>query len=361
MRSFFSRALAVPEGAPQAEVVAQVGLALEALSPFPLSQLYYGYYQPAGAGRVLAFASYKRRFTADQLAGWAGADHVMPAFAAVLGAEVGPATTVLLTAPDGLTAVHWDQGPVPASVLHVPLAADATDEARARARAGLIASAGETRTVVDVPSPPIPQPGRSDSEVAFQAGSLRSTLSAAVMDALDIRDRADLEALHRARTRDVLLWRVAVGSLAACLLFALGEAALFGGGLLQAARVARMAAQKPTVDRIMDEQELANRIDDLSTKRLLPLEMISSVSPETALPKVPTAIQFLRAQTSGLDTIMVEAQTTNAGEIAGYKAALEQNPACQKVEIRDQRARDNVVSFTLVVTFRQAALAPATS
>jgi hypothetical protein len=79
------------------------------------------------------------------------------------------------------------------------------------------------------------------------------------------------------------------------------------------------------------------------------------------MPKNPTSIQFLRAQTSGLDTIMIEAQTTNAGEIAGYKTALERAPACDKVEIRDQRARDNVVSFTLVVTFKPAALTPASS
>ena len=32
-----------------------------------------------------------------------------------------------------------------------------------------------------------------------------------------------------------------------------------------------------------------------------------------------------------------------------------------KVEIRDQRARDNVVTFTLIVTFKPGALAPAAS
>src|SRR5271167_4070907 len=86
---FFSRSIAVPAGASAAEVVSQVGLAIEGLSPFPLPQLYYGYYRPAGAGRALAFAAYRRRFTADQVAEWAGAEHVMPAFAAILGCEAG--------------------------------------------------------------------------------------------------------------------------------------------------------------------------------------------------------------------------------------------------------------------------------
>src|ERR1035438_2350694 len=102
---FFSRAIAVAAGAPRPEVVNQVGLALEALSPFPLAHLYYGYYRPPGAGRALAFASYRRRFTAEQVAHWANAEHVMPAFAAILACGAGPATTVVLAAAEGLTAV----------------------------------------------------------------------------------------------------------------------------------------------------------------------------------------------------------------------------------------------------------------
>jgi hypothetical protein len=57
--------------------------------------------------------------------------------------------------------------------------------------------------------------------------------------------------------------------------------ALFGAGLWQRTRVAKVAAQQGTVEHVMGEQELASRIDDLSTKRLLPLEMVSAASPET--------------------------------------------------------------------------------
>ncbi|HXQ81224.1 MAG TPA: hypothetical protein VN775_07935 [Opitutaceae bacterium] len=360
---FFSRTVSLAAGTPRAEVVSQVGLALEALSPFPLAQLYFGYYLPPGADRVLAFASYRRRFTAEQLAEWAGAEYVLPAFAAILGCGAEPATTVVLAAPDGLTAVHWDQGPVPAVVLYHPLKPDATEDERARARAELIRSAGEARTIVDAPSPPVPQPGRSEGEVVFQAGGLRSRLPSAVAAALDVRDKADLDALARARRRDLFLWRTAIGALAACLLFAAGELALLGAGLWQSARIAKVAAQRPTVARIMEEKDLAGRIDELSTKRLLPLEMISVVSPEVAMPKNPPAIQFLRAAASAgaVNTIQIDAQTSNAGEIAAYRTAIEQTPGCERVEIRDQRTQNNVVSFKLIVTFKPGALAPATS
>ncbi len=353
---FFSRAIPVQAGASREQVVSEVGIALEALSPFPLSQLYYGYYWTPGSDRVLAFAAYRRRFTADQTAEWGSAQHVLPAFAAVLGSGVEPATTIVLAAPDGLTVVHWDQGKVPSLVLHTVLSPEATEEERAKARSELIKAAGEARTVVDAPAPPVAQPARSDSEVVFAAGTLRSTLESGAMAALDVRDKADMAALARAQRRDLLLWRVAMGSVLACALFALCEVALVGAGLWEKARIAKVGAQKTTVSRIMSDQELANRIEKLSTERLLPLEMISVVAA-----KKPAAIQFLRATTSGLYTIQIEAQTGNAGEIGGFKTALEQTPGCDHVEIRDQLLRNNVASFTLIVTFKPTALAPATS
>ena len=57
----------------------------------------------------------------------------------------------------------------------------------------------------------------------------------------------------------------------------------------------------------------------------------------------------------------IEAQTSNAGEIGGFKSALEKLPECDHVEIRDQLLRNNVASFTLLVTFKPTALPPSTT
>src|SRR5215207_2347590 len=81
---FFTRSVAVTKGATQAEAASQVELALEAVSPFPLAQLYYGWFWVPGSEHALVSASYRRRFTADQTAAWEGSELVMPAFAAAL-------------------------------------------------------------------------------------------------------------------------------------------------------------------------------------------------------------------------------------------------------------------------------------
>ena len=96
--AFFTRVVGVTAGASPAEAVSQIELALEGLAPFPLSQLYYGWFWRPGTETALLFAAYRRRFTAEQVAEWEGAELVLPAFAAALGAEVEPATTLLRNA-----------------------------------------------------------------------------------------------------------------------------------------------------------------------------------------------------------------------------------------------------------------------
>src|SRR5580704_9999552 len=96
---FFVRSIPVPAAADASGVAAEAALALEAASPFPPEQLYYGTFWVPGADRALIFAAYRRRITVEQTASWAGAELVIPAFAALLGGKVAPATTGVLASP----------------------------------------------------------------------------------------------------------------------------------------------------------------------------------------------------------------------------------------------------------------------
>ena len=334
-----------------AEAASQVELALEALAPFPVAQLYHGHHWVPGSDRALAFAAYRRRFTPEQSAEWADAELMLPAFACILGAEVTPATTVVLASPEGFTAVHWGvPGPVPTQVWFQSVPADAPEEDRAAARTALLRRA-ESKTVLDLPALPEAQPRRSDREFSFRSGELKSRISSVTAAALDVRDKADLAALRRARARDVLFWRILVGCAAAVCLLAAGEVALFGGGIWQKARRVQLSARAPLVEKIMTHQEIANHIEDLSTRRLLPIQMI-----EIAASKKPAATVFIRASTTGLYTLNVEAQTPNVGEIGMYKNDLEALPSCAGVVIKNPQTRDNLATFTLFVSFKPDAL-----
>ncbi len=358
---FFTRAVPVAAGVTSAEAAAQIELALESVAPFPLAQLYYGWCWTPGAEEALVFAAYRRRFTTEQTAAWAEAELVLPAFVAVLGAQVVPATTVVLNSAEGLTAVHWEKSPAPARVLCRPLASDATPEQRAQSRDELLRAIGESKKVIDVDSPVLPETAASDREVAFRAGDFVSRFSTGGAAALDVRDKAELAARRGARQRDLLLWRLALGCAAALLLLVVGEIALFGGKKWNDTRLAKVRAQKPTVDKIMSAQSLALRIEELATKRLLPFEMIEVLLDEDRL---PPEIQFTRVFTStqtGLHTLKVEAKSTNVGQIGVYEAKLRTLPMIQKIETQIGPTVGNAATFNLNVAFKPDMIKPAES
>lgn len=351
---FFVRPIAVSPGSTPADVSTQVELALENLSPFPPAQLYHGYFWTPGSERALVFAAYRRRFTTEQVDEWGQAELVLPSFAALLGAEVAPGTTILSPAGEGLTAVHWDGGSVPASVQWMPIPPNAGEADRAVVRDALIRATGGSTKVIELAEEPRAVSSRNERELNFVAADFSSRVAATHTSALDVRDKADLAALRRARGRDLILWRVLLGCVAVLGLLVIGELALVGGHLWQKTRVTQMNAQRPVVQRIQTAQNLTTHIKELSTKRLLPFEMIDLVSA-----KKPEAVTFVRTTTNGLYNLSVDAESTSPAAVSAYQAALTGQPFAERVEVRDQRSRDNVMTFTLVVTFRPQNITPA--
>lgn len=353
---FFTRVIPVVAGATAAEVAAQVELALEALSPFPVAQLYHGHYWKPGLDRAFVFAAYRRRFTSEQTKEWPQDQLVLPAFAAVFGANVAPATTLVLEAPGGFTAVHWESGAMPARVLFHSLAPEATPEERVLARDELLRAIGGSKVVVDLVDPPIPESSRSDDEVVFRSGTFVSRLPVAMSSALDVRDKDQLAALRRAKLRDLWMWRTAMAAAALFVFLALGELTMAAASnFWQKPRLAKLKAQAPLVDKIDNAQKLATRIEELSTKRLLPLEMIEVAR------KKPEGIQWTRVTTTGRNTLVIEAKTTNAGDINVYKAALRSLPECESAEASQERLlATGTTTFVMTVIFKPGALKPET-
>jgi hypothetical protein len=351
---FFTRPVPVAAGATPPEVAAQAELALEALSPFPPAQLYHGCFWTRGETQALVFAAYRRRFTDEQTAEWANAELVLPAFATLLGGGREPGTTILVPSAEGLTALHWETGAAPARVVFHPLPPEASEDERAAVRTAATRAFPGSLKVIELDAAPVAVAAPTEGEFVFRAGDFSTDLSAAQAAALDVRDKAELAVLRRLRVRDTVLWRTFLGSAAALLLLAAGELALFGAGFWQKSRLAKADAQRPVVEKIETAQTLATHIDELSTKRLLPFEMISLVSSAK-----PAEVRFLRTATDGLYTLIIDAESTSPAAVSAYQAALTAQTAYEHVEVRDQRTRDNVMNFTVAVTFKPVALKPA--
>ena len=348
---FFVRSVPVTEGALVSEVSGQVELALEMIAPFPLAQLYYGYQWKPGATHALVFAAYRKRFTADEVDGWADVEAVLPAFVTLLKAVPAVGTTVLLSGADSLTAVHYgDASGVPTQVRVEPVSAEATDAERAAVRDTLHRSFEGTLHTVEVSGPPQLDPASAQGEFIFRARDFSAQFSADEIESLDVRDKGELAARRRSHARDIILWRTFVGCAAVIALAAFLEVALIGSAFWQKQRLAVIEKQTPVVNGIMTSQSLATRIEELSSKRLMPFEMLALLNTQR-----PHTIQFMRTVTSGLYTLEVRAQTNSSGDIDVFRSALNKLPECEKAEVLDPTSRDGISTFRLVVTFKPRA------
>ncbi len=357
---FFVRAVPVNAAAGAEAVSREVELALEVVSPFPVSQLFYGYLWHPDSVHALVFAAFRRRFTDDEQAAWVEAERVVPQFVLAASLNPGPGRTVVLGDGASLTAVYWGEpGPVPSRVVTAPLAPDASDAERSAVRSALLRAVGSVGAgVVDLPTPVRTPDEGNEQRVLWSAGEYTLSLPLANGSHLDVRDKGELAARRASHRRARLLWRGFLAGLGALVLLTLGEVALIGLRAWEAGRLARVEAQQPAVDRIMSQQALATRIEELSTKQLRPFEMISLVTvagnPGT---QKPVSVQFIRTVTNGLYTLEVEAQTKVGGDLALYQAALRQNPAVASVEVAKHDVRDATTTFVLVITFKPEALA----
>lgn len=334
---FFVRRVSLATGS---DITAQVELALEAMAPFPLEQLYYGCIVDSEQRHALVYASYRRNFTAEEQAAWAEAQVVLPDFAvwAVAGCSNPPEVLQWSDGQDHIV-VSWDgASPLPAAIWHQ--ADPATADAEIRRRTGTPARPG--RSVHGSATARVTKEGLS-----LHCDTFSGTLTKEAFVAADVRDKEVL-ALHlrtAARNRTVL--RIFLGTaigLAACLVL---ELAVAGGGLLLRKQKQALAARAPEIARIESAQNLATRLEKLSAGQLKPFEMLAAIN----VPR-PASVAFVRVSTSGPLQLEVEAQTTSPGDMRNYEAALRKIDGIEQVELRDPRMRGGQTTFSLAVTFK---------
>lgn len=359
---FFARSVPIAAGATAVDAVAQAELALESLAPFPLAQLYYGTFWLPGSENALVFAAYRRRFSSEQVAAWGEAELVLPAFAAVLGAEIAPGTAVVLASPENLTVVQWGKSPVPIRVVSRLLSPEDTEEERTRARQALLDSLEGAGRVVEVAAPLTADPAENDGALVFRAGPFVSRIAAPAAAQLDVRDKAELSTLRDARRRNIFLWRLALGAVAALFLLGFGELAIVGARKFwQQPRQAKVVSQTARVEEIKKAHEFANRIEALSTKRLLPFEMIALLIEDNRKPPEISFVSVTASSQTSIYTLTIDAATTNMGQLSAYANTLRRLPMVQSVETRDEKTRNDGGTFRLIVTFKPDSLKPATS
>lgn len=356
---FFVRSVALADIAEAGPVADQVELALEGMAPFSLSQTLWGYWTKPGCAHALVFAAYQKRFTAEEMEPWAEAEWVTPRMSTLLGEPApSPATTLILTAEDGVSAVHYgDDSGVPTQVRSMALPADATEAQIATIREQLIRACGGSTTVRDVETTTV-EPGEAGTdELVVRRGEHTRRIELDEAQSLDVRDQTELTSRRRARVRDLWLWRGMVAAVLAIGLAGVAELTLWGTSYWRDGLHTQVQAQTPIVSEIETADRLANRIDELRTKRLRPFEMIAIADGPR-----PETIIFLRTEATGLYSLEIEAETDDAQAINIYVSSLTDLGQTEGVEILnlDTRGSRSTVRLRVRFTYDAFQVQPAT-
>lgn len=349
---FFVRSVALVRDAESGSIREQLELALEGMAPFPVSQMLWGYWTTLEADHALVFAAYRKRFTTEETAEWSEAEWVGPQLAALLGQAAPPAaTTWLVRTAAGLSAVHFgDASGVPTLVQSTPIDPEADDGAWQQAEDELVRACGGSKSVQRVVSPSMVAGLPGTDELIIRCDEREEKVSLTTAQDLDVRDHDELVARRRARLRDTWLWRGLVAALLTIVATGVAELGLWGGNSWRDTLHQQVQVQTPIVKEIETADRLANRIDELRTKRLRPFEMIAIVDGPR-----PESIIFLRTSANGLYSLEIEAETDEAQSINAYVSALQVLGTTEGVEILNLDQRGSRSSVRLLVRFTPSA------
>ncbi len=324
----------------------QVSLALEGFSPFPAAQLYYGFLTNTTRTEALVFAAYRKNFTPEETAAWTGAAAVLPSFAACLGSGSSVPAAGITLRDDEVRheAVAWDgSSELPAAVIVRVRGTENRDALVAEVR-------GKTGLSDDVPvkvfrsAVEILREGR-ELILRLNSSGIETRFDETALAQADVRDKDMLQQRRVTLRRDKLLWRVfatILGGLAACVVLEFG---LLATRFWLASKQTEITAQTPAVKRIEQMQTMAKRLEEISTQRLLPFEMISLIND-----KRPRTVEFTSVNTKGLWQLDIRAQATD--DPATFETDIRRLPGIERVESFDKQAREGMTTFRLEVTFK---------
>jgi hypothetical protein len=343
---FFVRRLSIEGDNAEAEV----NLALETLSPFPLEQMLVGYILSEDGKQALAYAAHRRRFTPEESFAWPDDCQVMPEFVALCGIKPDKNGVIVHRGEERLTALAWKEGDVLPSAIIVAELADASEDGiaqEAAQRAGL-ESGYSTKIITGLLSGEV-----RDGNLALKVEGMEGEIiiPQRQLDATDIRD-TDFLALRRKKERtNLLLWNVVRVGVAVIALSFIFEVA----GLAINWRTRDLAAantqRHPLVTEIEAAQGIVGKIVELGVKRPLPLEMLSIANDHR-----PATIDFQRMNCKSNTVIEIEGRTSNAGDITVFEHSMSALPEVASVVNRDIRARETSTTFTTTITFKAEAL-----
>lgn len=351
---FFTEKVEVPPALTPAELADFAELSMEAIAPFPLDQLRWGFLITPDGQYLLIYAALKDRL---QLAGHAELESytwVLPDFATLHGARFDRDTEVVLEGESYTTSCLVPRGEAsPENIRSHPAGSDPPRGTGQSIHLKLLpVELSEQATPIfkfeslgEAPDEGHWSPLEPDEASLWNA---------------DIRPSNFKTVERSARRTTNLVTRIMGYAAIFALLLIVIEGLLFGAQLWLGNRTARIDEQATRVRRIEDKHSLLNKLDQVAQNELRPIAMLTAANDiRIALGK--TGIEYDETIIESSNRLTIEGKAKTINELNLYTKSLRESGKFQLVGDPKYITRDSKTSFTVSLDYRHPEPEAATS
>ena len=341
---FFIEKVEVPAALSPAELSDFAELSMEAVSPFPLDQLRWGFSSAPDGKHLLIYAALKDRL---KLAGHAELESytwVLPDFITLNGARFTRDTEVVLEGEQYATSFLLPSGGgLPENIRSLPAGSDSFRSLGQSIHLKLLpvelSEQGiptfKFETLSEAPADGLWSPLEPDEAPLWNA---------------DIRP-VDFKTVERsARRTTSLVTRIMGYTAIFAIALAMLEGLLFASDLWLGTLTTKIDDQASNVRRIEDKHSLLNKLDQVAQNELRPIAMIRAANEiRTALGK--TGIEYDETIIERSNRLTIEGKANTINELNVYTESLSQSGKFQLVGEPKFITRDSKTSFTVTLDY----------
>lgn len=341
---FFIEKVEVPTALAPAELTDFAELSMEAVSPFPLDQLRWGFLIAPDGQHLLIYAALKERL---KLAGHGELETytwVLPDFTTLQGARFTRDTEVVLEGEHYTTSFLLPSGEAsPENIRSLPAGSDTPDSKSQSIHLKLL--------TVELSEQSIPT-FKFETIGESPADGLWSPLEpdeASLWNA-DIRPSIFKTVERSARRTTSLVTRIMGYAAIFAIVLIVFEGLLFLGDFWLGTRTAKIDEQATSVRRIEDKQSLLNKLDQVAQNELRPIAMLTAAN-EVRTALGTTGIEYDETIIDSSNRLTIEGKANTINELNLYTKSLRQSGKFQLAEDPKYITREGKTTFTVTLDY----------
>lgn len=342
---FFIEQVEVPPALASSELADFAELSMEAIAPFPLDQLRWGFLTAPDGQNILIYAALRDRLKRAGHGELETYKWVLPDFATLHGARFSRDLTVTLQGEFFDTSFRQPSGEaLPENIRSLPTGSSKTSKAsdqslQLRALPVELTENGtpifQFETVGEEPASGHWSPLKPDEATLWQA---------------DIRPTNYKNIERSARRTTTLVTRIIGYAALFALFLILLEGLLFAGQLWLGTQKSKIDAQSTDVRRVEDKQSLMNKLEQVAQNELRPIAILEAAN-QIRIGLGNTGIEYDEVVIEGGNRLTIEGKANTINELNAYTESLHKSGNFQLVDTPKSITRSGKTTFTVSLDY----------